>query len=430
MPNRITDNEEFRDFVQELDPRYSSMPRRGALNKEIEVIMVEMKQKIKALLQTARKINLTADIWSKKGMSSSFLGVTAHFFNRKDHKRYTLTLSVRLFETPHTGYRILRLLKTILSEYDIGIKSIGIILTDNGSNMIKAFNADLLHNLEEEDEGLEQDVEIIDEASGSGENFESTENSAREDIQDNAEIHEYENNEEEHDLAFNGFCQRLGCFSHTLQLVMSEFDSIRSLKKVIKKAQELVSKCNKSVKVTEKLIQLSGKKLVSNCPTRWSSSYLLIERLIQLKPHLTDILAELEWDNLQNSEYKALENIRDLLEPFARYTQLASAEDVSTISMVIPIIMELRLHLDEMKAKPGLSSCTKVLQDALDRRFKDIIKPGGKNSQTRLENVYVAATFLDLRTEIYLTTNKLKLQVLTCLHLLDYYQMRMKKATK
>ena len=295
MPNRITDNEEFRDFVQELDPRYSSIPRRGAPNKEIEVIMVEIKQKIKALLQTARKINLTADIWSKKGMSSSFLGVTAHFFNRKDHKRYTLTLSVPLFETPHTGYRILRQLNIILSEYDIGIKRIGIVLTDNGSNMIKAFNADLLHNLEEEeDEKLEQDVELIDEANGSGENFELTENSTREDIQDNAEVHEYENNEEEHDVAFNGFCQRLGCFSHTLQLVMSEFDSIHSLKKVIKKGQELVSKCNKSVRVTEKLIQLSGKKLVSNCPTRWSSSYLLIEQLIQLKPHLTDILAELE----------------------------------------------------------------------------------------------------------------------------------------
>lgn len=94
------------------------------------------------------------------------------------------------------------------------------------------------------------------------------------------------------------------------------------------------------------MIELSGKKLVSNCPTIWSSSYLLIERLLQLKPYLSEILAELEWDNLQNSDYKALENIRDLLEPFAKYTQLASAEDVSTISMVIPIIMELNLHLD------------------------------------------------------------------------------------
>ena len=83
-----------------------------------------------------------------------------------------------------------------------------------------------------------------------------------------------------------------------------------------------MSKCNKSVKVTEKLIELSGKKLVSNCPTRWSSSYLLIERLLCLKSFLADILAELDWDNLQNSDYKTLESIRDLLEPFANIHNL------------------------------------------------------------------------------------------------------------
>ena len=68
------------------------MSRRTALDKEIELVLVEMKRKINALLQTARKINLSADIWSKKGMCSSFLGVSAHFSNSNDHKRYTLHL--------------------------------------------------------------------------------------------------------------------------------------------------------------------------------------------------------------------------------------------------------------------------------------------------------------------------------------------------
>ena len=188
-------------------------------------------QKIKVLLQTAIKINLTADTWSKKGMSSSFLGVTAHFFNRKYHK--SLNTGCSIFETPHTGRRILHLLKTILSEYDIGIRNIGVVLTDNGSNMIKAFNADSLRNLEDDDEDEEQDdqnVQTLDKSSGCDESFEST---------DIAQIHEYESNEEDHVLAFTGFCQRLGCFSHTLQLVMSEFDTIHSLKKVVKKGPSI-----------------------------------------------------------------------------------------------------------------------------------------------------------------------------------------------
>lgn len=50
MPDGITDNEEFTDFVEELDPRYGNMPRRGTLDREIEMVMVEVKQKIKVLL--------------------------------------------------------------------------------------------------------------------------------------------------------------------------------------------------------------------------------------------------------------------------------------------------------------------------------------------------------------------------------------------
>ena len=143
------------------------MPRRTALNKEIDKVLFELKQKITCLLRNARKINLTADIWTKKGMSSSFLGVTAHFFNRVDHKKYNITLAVRPFESPHTGNRILSEIKSILSDYDLRIQDIGVILTDNGSNMIKAFNADSLLNLVTEDnDGESQDGQDTEEPEG------------------------------------------------------------------------------------------------------------------------------------------------------------------------------------------------------------------------------------------------------------------------
>ena len=81
--------------------------------------------------------------------------------NRIDHKRYNITLAVRLFQSPHTGNRILSVIKSVLSEYDIKIQDIGVILTNNGSNMAKAFSADLLLNLvtEDNDEEGSQDTE-------------------------------------------------------------------------------------------------------------------------------------------------------------------------------------------------------------------------------------------------------------------------------
>ena len=69
--------------------------------------------------------------------------------------------------------------------------------------------------------------------------------------------------------------------------------------------------------------------------------------------------------------------------------------------MVIPIIMELDMHLDEMKKnRPGLSTACAVLKDALHKRFDKILKPDVSdvvNSPDTFEKVYVATTFLDQR---------------------------------
>ena len=62
---------------------------------------------------------------------------------------------------------------------------------------------------------------------------------------------------------------RIACFSHTLQL----FDSVDSFKDVMKHTKAIVRKMNTSTKATERLITLSGKKLIKDCPTRWSSIF-------------------------------------------------------------------------------------------------------------------------------------------------------------
>ena len=65
MANCTTECEEFREFVEGRDPRYTNMPRPTALNKEIDKVLFKLKQKITCLLQNARKIYLTADIWTE-----------------------------------------------------------------------------------------------------------------------------------------------------------------------------------------------------------------------------------------------------------------------------------------------------------------------------------------------------------------------------
>ena len=118
--------------------------------------------------------------------------------DRVDLKKYNIT-----------GNRILSEIKSILSDYDLSIQDIGAILTDNGSNMIKAFNKDSLLNLVTEDNDGE-DTEELEGVTTTDENsFDSdtTIETIRSQTQSINDIEEYEFNEGGHNMAFVGYCQ-------------------------------------------------------------------------------------------------------------------------------------------------------------------------------------------------------------------------------
>ena len=411
--NSLVSNTEFRDFVEELNPKYD-IPGRAAMSKALDLLLMEMKGKISAGLNDSGKIALTIDLWSKKGMSESFLGVTAHSFIRKSHKRLTATLAVRRFPPPHTADRVLEILRAVLDEWGLEESRISRVLTDNVSNMVAAFK--IVRNsisLDKDDSeakidsgdcnviNLEQSPSDTEQLSS-----ESEEDNPLKEMEKNAEeeIAEFEEEELQHDLLFSGHFSRASCFAHTLQLVARWFDASSSVKRVISKMHNLVAKFNRSTKCTERLIHLSGKKLVADCPTRWSSTFLVVSRLLELRVHVSAVCAELTWDCLQNSDWKMLENYKQLLEPFANYTNLESAEDMTTISTVIPVLLELSMHLEEMGQKPGLAKVSSCMLQNLKKCFRKL----QDTECVDFDPLYVAGTFLDPHYRLVLSREQVQ----------------------
>ena len=74
----------------------------------------------------------------------------------------------------------------------------------------------------------------------------------------------------------------------------------------------------------------------------------MISRLLDVKHHLIAVLDELTWDSLTATQWKHLEAIHELLQPFAHQTNITGAENSTTIAMVIPVLKELNLHLEEV----------------------------------------------------------------------------------
>ena len=436
LPTSIVDNLDFKSFVFHLNPRFS-LPGRTRMTTDIIQIHQHGKKILNKMIHSAlsKKI-LTADIWSKKGLTSSYLGVTIHFVG-SDSVLRSAVLELIHFPSPHTGKAVAESIENTVKEWGLG--HIPIIITDSGSNMVKAFKEakrsyaeDLLESTIElvatntipqdpvparvqqptfqqskqsengdDDEILADDDFImlwgddVDNEEGRQENTQAAESAETEGIQNESDhrepIHQYNDAEdlltpemvdgeeidyceeerqiEELLLRFQSLghrqiskkkIKRYSCLCHLLQLVMASFDKLRTKKQregssiplfsaAIQAARKLVGRFNKSTVATSRLKELCNKKLVADVTTRWSSIYLLIHRLLKLRDHVQIVCEELNWDCLSNSEWNLISRIEKLLEPFASYTQLVSADLMPTFSSVIPCVEELKFHLIEVR---------------------------------------------------------------------------------
>ena len=340
----MVENVEFKELLGELDTRYQ-VPGRFKIAKELDMLYSNLKKDLRESLNSAERISLCADIWSKKGMTASFLGLTAHYYSRSKKDKCNITIAVYRFESPHTAERVSKLVDDIVSEWEIPCYKVFRILTDNGCNMIAAFKGDI--HLQNDDQEFENDLAIEVNSNSSDSENEDVEDEDEEEVavEDalpeepcvERALEDYDDHETQCDIALTIY-RRVSCFTHTLQLVVHMHDASPHIKSTISRAHKLVSKMNKSTKATEKLIKKSGKKLINTCPTRWSSTFLMISRLLEVKASLISVCEELGWNaqTLSNLQWRQLEITEKLLKPFAQYTTLTSGEERTTISLVIP----------------------------------------------------------------------------------------------
>jgi hypothetical protein len=94
---------------------------------------------VKNLLEKVTYINISADLASQKGLSHSFLAVTAHFFNSDSCRFEQCLLDVAEIKGSHTHSAIKQLTDAVLTRYDISTTSVFRYVIDNGSNIVKAF---------------------------------------------------------------------------------------------------------------------------------------------------------------------------------------------------------------------------------------------------------------------------------------------------
>ncbi|KAH7703154.1 transposase [Aphelenchoides avenae] len=137
VPIGVVEDKAFRRFIYGFDKRYQ-VPKSGRGAKAVLARQASAtKEAMKNRLQAARsKFSVVVDIWSVS--HSSYVGVTMHFVGSGGRLEVCF-LGVRDIEGVKTAERVRECVNSILNEYLLKDDDVAFYVTDNGSNLLKAY---------------------------------------------------------------------------------------------------------------------------------------------------------------------------------------------------------------------------------------------------------------------------------------------------
>lgn len=147
-----------------------------------------------------------------------------------------------------------------------------------------------------------------------------------------------------------------------MNLVVKNALSIPDVTKLIAKGRKLVTFFHSSSSTTDLLFSKQqlllpegarGHKLIQDVPTRWNSTYCMLDRLLEQTPA---ILATISDPNINKQaactikncvfsfdEQLVVEKLVKILEPFLKATQSVCADRSPTLHKIVPMLMKLRI---------------------------------------------------------------------------------------
>lgn len=354
LPLSIVESEEFKNLMEKADTKYQVPSRKHLSSKLLHEKSVEIKNNLVNTLKRAESVCLTIDLWSSRQMRG-FLGITGHFI--LDWAMKSVMICCKRFKGRHTAESIRSEYEEVVTSFEIGFK-IAAIVSDNASNMVKAFSIPGFDDFKVDHESSDEEIDDVDK-----------------EIED----------DQSDDLHLSDCLPKHSrCFAHTLQLVVKDGlkDCSPHLKTVITKASNIVSFVRKSIIASE--ILEDYKRLQAANATRWNSQLHMICSVLNVP--------ELELDKidcktkLSSYERKLLSELCTILEPFDKATVLVQGEKTVTASLPIPVTLGLKHQLKLISVDYNCKMI-KSLKSSVEERLFQFVE----------DEAYILASFLDPR---------------------------------
>lgn len=322
----------------------------------------------------------------------SILGVNIQYM--KDDVIKVRTLSMLQTNGSHTGEYICSLLMQILDDFNIKYSQIHTITTDNGRNVLRS--VDLFRAIENADL-LDKSLEDIELHQLFGEEI-STDDARTEETGSSEDTRSFE----EMEITVNDAIQLLQaktdiitpikCAAHTVQLVVNvAMENTSYAKKLIKKCRRIVRSLL-SPNMLNMIRQQNFKMPLMDCLTRWSSTYYMLERFVELKEFYQNVISFLPSNcHLNDADWAALDGVISVLKLFERLTKKLQAVEF-TVSDFYAAWVELLIEMENLR---GIELVDNILQQ-METRERDFLR----------NDVVYSCVYLDARYQILLDAGK------------------------
>ena len=135
-PLMTTEKAGFQYLMNITVPFYKVPGRRAIttlINEKYDVLSGILKENV---LSKAPYTTITTDVWTEMLTTTSFLGVTVHFY--MNHALHSINIGVTELQCSHTADNLTEYLIRICDEWKIDLSKVSEVLTDNGANIGKA----------------------------------------------------------------------------------------------------------------------------------------------------------------------------------------------------------------------------------------------------------------------------------------------------
>lgn len=291
-------------------------------------------------LEKKTYVSITTDCWTSSN-NESFMSITAHFIDTDFTIQSTL-LSCSIFYQNHTSENLAKELLAVIAEWGLNGRVV-LAISDNAANIKSAIR--------------------------------------------NSTPWKF-----------------LGCYAHTLNLVVTDALKTPNVNCTIDKVKTIVTHFKRSTKANQKLITnqknsgiINPKKIVQDVVTRWNSTLYMVERFVELESSIRSTIAVLDVDLpiLTGEEWQFLKELCRILSPFESATRAVSGELYMSASLVIVLTNGLLDICQKLLKEDALLDLTKIIVKKLHDSLQE------RNNNIEYSNTLAVCTFLDPRFKAY-----------------------------